>query len=126
MKCARFNVDRVHMHVRRALNDYGECDANDLHRDNLCRNDSSWIDSTQSRMMENAMTDVATRMVSSPIGETILVYDRETSMYLGHIVIDDDAFICTRIDAHDCVESHWRTNNYGAAKAYVECAMDVA
>ena len=96
MQCARFNVDRAYTRVRRAL-----------------------------MIMENEMTDVTIRMVSSPIGETVQVYDRETGMYLGHIVIDDDDFICTRIDAHDCVESHWRTNNYGSAKAYIECAMDV-
>ena len=72
------------------------------------------------------MTNVKTSYVASPIGNVTQIHDVETDMYLGHFVysVDAEVYVCTRIDAHDCVESHWRTNSYSAAVAYVECAMD--
>ena len=77
-------------------------------------------------IMENEMTDVVTRIVNSPIGEVVQVYDRDTSMYLGNIVVDDDWYICTRVDAHDCDVLDWHTQSYGCAKAFIAHAIDGA
>ena len=83
--------------------------------------------------IENGMTigfepsTSARRYHPSPIGNVVQVYDEENGMYLGHIVccrdVYDRMYVCTRIDAHDCDESHWRTTSYADAVAFVECAQ---
>ena len=66
---------------------------------------------------------VVTKTVTSPIGEVIQVYDGETTMYLGHIVVDetDGSYVCHHIDVINHVEPMWRTHSYREAVAYVAC-----
>ena len=69
---------------------------------------------------------IVKRYSPSPIGAVTQLYDGDTDMYLGHVVFDEylGTYICTRIDAHDCDESHWRTSDYHSAVGFIECAMD--
>ena len=74
------------------------------------------------------MTAVVTHIVDSPMGEVILVYDCDTAMYLGHIVMDDgyidDIYICTRVDRYFYNPSNYRANTLMDAKAYMARAMN--
>ena len=100
----------------------------ELHRNDLCCDDSARIASTQFRMMENDMVDVVIRKVESPMGEVSQVYDRDTAQYLGHIVVDegypDGEYICTRVDQYYHNPPNWWTNSYRDAKAFMARAMD--